>query len=117
MNYDKRKVLSLIEDQNNPISKSDLIRNDELDSVIKKVRPIKKEAITKKIDILSIDNIRKEIQKTSELIDRTVTSRVIEELKNNSQLSAWVENGLNLHKIEHRKTCAFCGSSISDERL
>ena len=117
MNYDKRKVLSLIEDQNNPISKSDLIRNDELDSVIKKARPIKKEAITKKIDILSIDNIRKEIQKTSELIDRTVTSRVIEELKNNSQLSAWVENGLNLHKIEHRKTCAFCGSSISDERL
>lgn len=117
MNYDKRKVLSLIEDQNNPISKSDLIRNDELDSVIKKARPIKKEAITKKIDVLSIDNIRKEIQRTSELIDRTVTSRVIEELKNNSKLSAWVENGLNLHKTEHRKICAFCGSSISDERI
>lgn len=117
MNYDKRKVLSLIEDQNNPISKSDLITNDELDNVIKKARPIKKESITKKIDILSIDNIRNEIQKTSELIDRTVTSRVIEELKNNSQLSAWVENGLNLHRIEHRKTCAFCGSSVSDERL
>lgn len=117
MNYDKRKVLSLIEDQNNPISKSDLIKNDELDSVIKKARPIKKESITKKIDILSIDNIQKEIQKTSELIDRTVTSRVIEELKNNSQLSAWVEKGLNLHKTEHRKICAFCGSSISDERI
>lgn len=48
MNYDKRKVSLLIEDQNNPISKSDLIKNDELDSVIKKARPIKKEAITKK---------------------------------------------------------------------
>ena len=117
MNYDKRKVSSLIKDKNNPISKSDLIRNDELDSVIKKARPIKKESITKKIDILSIDNVQKEIQKSSELIDRTVTSRVIEELKNNSQLSAWVENGLNLHKTEHRKICAFCGSSISDERI
>ena len=117
MNYNKRKVLSLIEDQNNPISKSDLIKNDELDSVIKKARPIKKEAITKKIDVLSIDNIQKEIQNTSELVDRTVTSIVIEELKNNSQLSAWIEKGLILHKTEHRKTCAFCGSSISDERL
>lgn len=117
MNYNKRKVLSLIEDQNNPISKSDLIKNDELDSVIKKARPIKKEAITKKIDVLSIDNIQKEIQNTNELVDRTVTAIVIEELKNNTQLSAWIEKGLILHKTEHRKTCAFCGSSISDERL
>lgn len=115
MNYDKRKVLSLIDDQNNPISKSDLIKNDELDSVIKKARPIKKGAITKNIDILNIDSIREKIQKTNELIDITVTSRVIEELKNNSQLSAWVEKGLEFHK--NRKICAFCGSSISDERL
>ena len=117
MNYDRRKVSALIENKNNPISKNDLISDDELDNVIKEARPIKKEAITKSINLLNIDNIREEIHKTSELITKSVASRVIEELKKNSKLSNWVQNGLNLHKTEHRKICAFCGSQITNERL
>ncbi|WP_337522561.1 AAA family ATPase [Dialister invisus] len=117
MNYDKRKVLSLIEDGTNSISENDLIKEEELDAVIKKARPIKKEAITKSIYSLNLDNIQEEIRKTSDLLTKSVASRVIEELKNNFQLSSWVENGLNLHKTEHRKTCAFCGANITNERI
>lgn len=117
MNYDKRKVLSLIKDKTNYISKRDLIKSDELDSVIKKARPIKKEIITKVINPIIINNIQNEICKTRDLINKSVVSNVIEELKNNSQLSSWVETGLSLHKVEHRKICAFCGSKITDARL
>ncbi|EMD17092.1 hypothetical protein HMPREF9943_00655 [Eggerthia catenaformis OT 569 = DSM 20559] len=117
MNYDKRKVLSLIEDETNSISENDLMKEEELDAVIKKARPIKKEAITKPIYSLDLDNIREDIRKTNDLLTKSVASIVIEELKNNSQLSSWVENGLNLHKTEHRKTCAFCGANITNERI
>ena len=117
MNYDKRNVSSLIDNQNNPLSEKDLIKKDELDNVIKQARPIKKDIISKKLDLLSIENIQNEIKKTCELISRSVTSKVINELKNNSHLSDWVENGLNLHRNGKRKICAFCGSPISEERL
>lgn len=117
MNYDRRKVDVLIKDATNPISPNDLIKKDELDALIKKARPVKKEAIIKSIDILSTDNIHEEVRKTCDLISKSVSSVVIEELKNNPQLSTWVENGLHLHKNEHRKTCAFCGAKITDERL
>lgn len=117
MNYNKRKVLSLIEDKTNPISENDLINEEELDGVIKKARPIRKEVIEKSIYSLNLDDIRKEICKTGDLLTKSVVSRAIEELKNNSQLSNWVENGLNLHKTEHRKICAFCGAQITNERL
>lgn len=117
MNYNKRKVLSLIEDETNPISENDLINEEELEAVIKKARPIKKEAITKSLDLLNSNEIQEEIRKTNDLLTKSVASKVIEELKNNSQLSNWVENGLNLHKTEHRKTCAFCGAIITNERI
>lgn len=47
MNYDRRKVSALIENKNNPISKNDLISDDELDNVIKEARPIKKRSYYK----------------------------------------------------------------------
>ncbi|NCC80893.1 MAG: hypothetical protein EOM04_01295 [Clostridia bacterium] len=117
MNYDKRKVISLIDDQDNPVSEKDLIKEVELDNLIKQARPIKKDIISKNIEILNIKNFKNEIKKTSELISRSVTSTVIDELKNNLLLSDWVENGLNLHKNENRKICAFCGSPINEDRL
>ncbi len=117
MNYDKRKVSSLIDNQDNPLSVNDLIKDNELDEVIKQARPIKKEAIEKEIKFLDIEDIKNEIHKTCELINKSVTAKVVEEFKNDSELSTWVEHGLNIHKSRKRNVCAFCGSVLSDERL
>ena len=113
MNYDKRRVKALLETLND----KDILNVDELNTVIKQANPEKKQTISKKIEFINIDIIRKEIIKTKELISRSITSKVIDELKNNSILSKWVEQGLSLHKKEKRKICAFCGATISEKRI
>ena len=42
-------------------------------------------------------------------------SEVIEALKSDPVLSAWIEDGLNIH--EGKDTCEFCGSSLDTDRM
>jgi len=51
------------------------------------------------------------------LLRKTVVSRVIENLKNDSELSGWVKTGLSKHKKEHSNDCLFCGQSLPDGRI
>lgn len=55
------------------------------------------------------------VQRTRELVGRSVESEVIEEILGNSRLQQWLEEGLTLHKEE--SSCQFCKSSLSRERL
>jgi wobble nucleotide-excising tRNase len=48
------------------------------------------------------------------LLAQTVTSRVMEELRDDPNGAAWVQHGLDLH--QHRDHCLFCGGAITPER-
>lgn len=116
LNYNKNNVLSFI-DGSNPVSESDLIEDCELNDLIKSVIPTQKDVIKKKVYIPSKDAVRRGMQKTNELINMAITSKVIEDLKNDPELSSWVKEGLNLHRLRGKNTCAFCGSNISNARM
>jgi len=44
-------------------------------------------------------------------------SKVIEALRDDPDLAAWVKNGLDLHRDRHSTTCLFCGNPIGEQRL
>ena len=117
LNYNRTKVLNVIDNDDNPISTKDIIKDEELSIVRKQVKPEKKESITDKIKEIEIVSIQNEFDNTIDLISKSVTSKVIEELKNDSELSVWVKRGLEIHRNKNRKTCAFCGSIIRDDRI
>jgi wobble nucleotide-excising tRNase len=53
-------------------------------------------------------------QRVQALLSRTVTSRVLDELRENSAGAEWVQHGLGLH--EERDSCLFCGGTLTEER-
>ena len=51
------------------------------------------------------------------LLKRTVVSAVIENLKNDQDLSGWVNTGLAKHKKENSNDCLFCGQPLPKGRI
>jgi len=82
------------------------------------------------IDVLALPSIGEGVEKQDvlEFLDKvvgssvllcskTVEAVVIDRLKDNSDISGWVEAGLNLHKKHESKTCEFCGQNLLESRL
>lgn len=60
-------------------------------------------------------NFQNLMNKTKLLVEQKIgDTEKIEELVKNAQLNRWVKEGKTIQK--GRKTCAFCGNTISDER-
>lgn len=116
LNYDKRKVLSLLEDKTSPLSELDLLKPTDLEKAIKEAKPVKKEKIVANIAFVDISLLKTLIGKTHEIVLRKVASKVISELRDNQELAVWVESGMKLHKSANRNVCAFCGGTIGIER-
>ncbi|HVV12478.1 AAA family ATPase [Amycolatopsis sp.] len=53
-------------------------------------------------------------QRVQVLLSRTVTSQVLDELRENSAGADWVQHGLGLH--EERDSCLFCGGVLTKDR-
>jgi wobble nucleotide-excising tRNase len=63
------------------------------------------------LDITSIQT------KINNIIGKTVISKVIQKLKEDTEIAKWVEKGLNLHKDKALNKCAFCDQMIPLDRL
>lgn len=62
----------------------------------------------------TIDDIIKE---SETLLDQKVTSIVIDRLTQASDVSEWVEQGVELHKNHKSENCEFCGQQLPADRL
>lgn len=62
----------------------------------------------------SLDDL---INKAENLLKQTVESQVIERIKNNQDISTWVESGISIHKNHKSVNCEFCGQKLPKERL
>jgi wobble nucleotide-excising tRNase len=116
-NYDKTSIESAI---NNYASKlanpSSLILTDEkLEVTQKAIQQTSKEKITP-IPVETFD-LTGVILETTELVKKVITSKVIDSLKSEEDISKWVEHGLNIHKEKQLTDCAFCNQSIPQQRL
>lgn len=62
----------------------------------------------------AVDDVLKEAKS---LIEQQVESIVIERLRDNQDISDWVETGLKVHHDHSSKDCEFCGQKIPEIRL
>lgn len=77
------------------------------------------------IPILTFRNDQRELQEVLKVLDndlknlcaKTVESIVIEKLKDNPDVSRWVEDGIILHANHKSKTCEFCDQLIPKNRI
>jgi wobble nucleotide-excising tRNase len=56
-------------------------------------------------------------EQASRIMERTVLSQSIYELKNDPDLAQWVREGMEQHTRKQSSTCLFCGQSLPPNRL
>lgn len=73
------------------------------------------------ISLLSQDGIEKRgkelLAEISHLLSKTVTVTTITRLKENPEISQWVEEGLLIHQHEKSQKCEFCDQALPIERM
>ncbi|MCK5632253.1 AAA family ATPase, partial [bacterium] len=70
---------------------------------------------------IKIGTIEKEAnsitQKSKTILQRTVETVIIERLKENPDISKWVEQGMALHTTKNSSNCEFCNQPLSNMRI
>lgn len=104
----KADIASVKSPKYQPLSDEQLTQHEKL--ILEKVLP---DAPVLKLPSLSFEVLAAE---TDMLVTKKISaSNKIEALVKNAVLNRWVNEGRSLHKDQHEK-CAFCDSSISQER-
>ena len=64
-------------------------------------------------------NLEQMYNEAKNILSQSVVASTIDELKNNHELSEWVQEGLKLHKPDgkYKDTCSFCANPITPERF
>jgi len=75
----------------------------------KDLHPVINDAVTENIDEIITDSRL--------LLKKTVETTVIKRLKENSDISKWVEDGLNLHETKKLENCEFCNQPLPKSRI
>jgi wobble nucleotide-excising tRNase len=64
-----------------------------------------------------LDFIAKLSNRASIILKQTAESVIIERLRENPQISTWVESGLKLHEYHGARNCEFCDQPLLPDRL
>jgi wobble nucleotide-excising tRNase len=109
------------------IANKELLSDQDLEKYMLVVKQTSKPAINAigKIEIPDNEGKSKDleeiaqdfIKKVGELLAQTVESKIIEKLKNNRDISDWVENGIDIHEKHKTANCEFCGQVLPEGRL
>lgn len=116
-NYDKTSLGSSLKTNAKKLEQPELLilDADKLGPLQKSIQQTSKEKIT----VLSTPNtdLSLEVSEVTDLVNRAITSQVIESLKSDEEISKWVEHGLGLHKYRGFTVCTFCSQQIPTERF
>lgn len=63
------------------------------------------------------ENVNAIILNAKSLLESTVETAIIERLKENPDVSKWVEQGLTLHTAKNSSNCEFCNQLLPQERI
>lgn len=116
--YNKVKLENYIKKNNTKLrqegSQLSEIKLKQLTQSVQSDIKAKVELMFQPIDYDKIMGIRQRVLK---LLSTDVITKSIERLKDNPDISKWVEDGLEI-RIKHKSdTCEFCGSKITEKRL
>ncbi len=101
----------------NAMTAKELLSEDHIATVSKSVV----QEVKAKLNNLSLgnitDNLTSAIRDAKTLLAKTVKATIIARLKDNPDISNWVEAGLVVHKAHDSKACEFCGQALDSAKL
>jgi wobble nucleotide-excising tRNase len=112
-NYNKTKLETALTVSKSIIQKKPLATN-EIEKLSDSVKPQEKNEV-KTIDLTAINQFIDANESIKQILKSTVTSIVLDDLKDSPEKSDWAKNGLDLHK--ENDSCSFCGNSVTKDRI
>jgi len=91
-----------------------VLKDADVSNLISKYKSVEKKSPVKEINI-SAPDLQSLYETIKVIMGATVKSKVIERLKANPPVGAWVKTGKNLH--EGKDTCEFCGNLLPPDLL
>lgn len=116
--YDKKKFRIFLEENKSTVFGKSR-KQEELDllKLIERIKPNEKEVIDFTFKVFDINDLREAERKIENLLNASLSGGVISRLKENSDIAAWIERGLEIHEEHGEKNCEFCGNVIDSEHL
>jgi len=112
-NYNKTKLETALENSKAVIQDKALSTTD-VEKLKDSVKPQEKNELTA-IDLTSINQFEEVNERLKAILNSTVTSIVLDDLKDSPEKSEWAKNGLDLHQAND--SCSFCGNKVTKERI
>ena len=104
----REKLTEIIEDKQNA---------EETKALIMAFKNEKKETISYVKKEIKIEKFKVLYNKIEKALSRIVTAKVIERLKENDDISVWVNQGLELNRKYNNEVCEFCGGPLTRARI
>lgn len=109
----KAKIESLMASGNNAASYN---QSDEEKTALKsRFSGSNKDSLI--VPTISLPNLEDTRNTAISLLEKSLVTEAIDSLQNNQTLSAWVQQGLEIHKHENHKDCQFCLQPLPAKRL
>jgi wobble nucleotide-excising tRNase len=94
-----------------------ILSNDEMSKYVLTLKQLEKPTISEILVNGLEDSIVKIIKEIKIILESTVETILIERLQKNSDISIWVETGLQLHKKYKSDQCEFCNQKLPENLL
>lgn len=107
----KKKILS-----DDDLNKFSVIVKQNLKPLIDIIDKIEVESKNKKKKELS-QGVKDLIDEARDLLSQTIESQIIKRIKDNQDISDWIETGLIIHDDHKSTNCEFCGLDLPKDRL
>lgn len=93
------------------------LKKEDVDKLIISINTEKKEIIKYAKKSINKTDFMDLYYRIKENMSKIVTAKVIERLKENSDISNWVYQGLEINRKYRNEICEFCGNTISEDRI
>ncbi len=115
-NYNRRTYVNDAEKMINKENASALILDHKThDALLSQVQNKQKETL--ELIACDLPDINDFARRASELFERTVLSEVLEALRNDGELSTWVQTGFTIHQERNADKCLFCNQPLPHKRV
>lgn len=99
------------------LEQKELLTEEDLNKYQLTLKSEEKNKINETDEIDFFGKLCEASQKVKELTSKTVEVSIIERLKENPDISEWVEEGLHLHLDKKTEKCEFCNQNLPEQRL
>lgn len=118
LNYNRTRLEKFIEYYSQEIQKGESILSQErIITVTKSIKPETRTKINLVYQKLDKNKLLDAKVRMTALLKTKILTKTIQKLKENKDISNWVEEGLKIHSRSISEKCEFCGETISQSRF